>query len=391
MASVSRSNRRPPPQCIVICTHIRMNRIFGPWTCDICHNPSPLGWLYHCSSDVPEVGDYSFLKSIKHPVSPAGEELRRLGLSESVINEFEKSGYTDEQVQILIRQKQQVRDKCAQSLPSTNASEFDMVNSASDDTRCHHKVCQRCGGPTRKDRSWMSFGAVFEDEVRPVDHFEMTAILPVKDARIVRQLGLRPPVQHFPAPIWGDSPYGSPNRSESPGYTDDDFSTDGEYDDESYGDALSASSRNGEDDLRAGVDMPFVSLRDPRHAYTPRSTIRLVSNSESRRTRRTSTGTNDDESPTHSHTTTSSISLPTIPTTTSYTILPGCEGTVQELRAQYSLKAMTDPEFYSGHPFDFASSMSSESSFGSEVVVEGGFALTEEAIDTHTPDLFKRV
>jgi hypothetical protein len=137
--------------------------------------------------------------------------------------------------------------------------------------------------------------------------------------------------------------------------------------------------------------MPFVTLRDPRYAHTPRSTIRLVSSSESRRTRRTSTGTNDDESPTHSHTTTSSISLPTIPTTTSYTILPGCEETVQELRAQYSLKAMTDPEFYSGHPFDFASSVSSGSSFGSEVVVEGGFALTEEAVNAHTPDLFKRV
>jgi hypothetical protein len=330
---------------------------------------------------------------MKHPVSPAGEELRQLGLSESIIKEFEKGGYTDEQVQILIRQKQQIMDKCAQSLPSTNvtnASGFDIIG-ASDDTRCGHKVCQRCGGPTRKDRSWMSFGAVFEDEVRPVDNYEMEAILPVKDARVVKRLGLRPPVQHFPVPIWGDSPYGSPNRSESPGYTDDDFSTDGEYDDESYGDALSASSRDGEDDLRAGVDMPFVTLRDPRYAHTPRSTIRLVSSSESRRTRRTSTGTNDDESPTHSHTTTSSISLPTIPTTTSYTILPGCEETVQELRAQYSLKAMTDPEFYSGHPFDFASSVSSGSSFGSEVVVEGGFALTEEAVDTHTPDLFKRV
>jgi hypothetical protein len=389
MASVSRSNRRPPPQCITACTHIRMDRVYGNWSCDICHSPSPFGWLYSCSSDVPEVGDYSFVKSMTHPVSPAGEELRQLGLSESIIKEFEKGGYTDDQVQKLIRQKQQVLEKSAQASSTRNQPGFANVNSASVDFRCEHKVCQHCG-PARKDRSWMSFEAVFEDEIRPIDNYEMTAILPIKDARIVQRLGLRPAVQYLPTPIWGNSPYNSPNRSVSSGYTDDGFSTDGEYDDESCGDALSSSSREGDDHLRAGVDMPFVTLRDPRYAHTPRSTIRLVSNSDSPRPHRRSTATHDDDSPSHSYTTTSSISLPTIPTTTSYTILPGCEETVQELRAQYSLKAMTDPEFYSGHPFDFASSVSSESSLGSEVAVEGGVALTEEAVNNHIPDLFTR-
>jgi hypothetical protein len=359
-----------------------MDRVYGNWTCDICGNPSPLGWLYHCSSDVPEVGDYTFIKSMTHPVSLAGEKLRQLGLSEPIIKEFEKGGYTDKQVQVLIHQRQQVLEESVQLMSMTSRPH---------DTRCDHKVCQRCGGPSRGDRAWVSFDAVFENEVRPIDNYEMSHILPVKDARIIRRLGLRPPVQHYPTPIWGKSLYGSPNRSASSDYTDDGFSTDDDYDDESFGDVLSGSSYDGEDHPRAGIDMPYVSLRDPRYAHTPRSTIRLVSNSESRRTRRTSTGTNDDESPTHSHTTTSSISLPTIPTTTSYTILPGCEETVHQLRAQYSLKAMTDPEFYSGHPFDLASSVSSESSFGSEVAVEGGVALTEEAVETHIPDLFKRV
>ncbi|KEQ78083.1 hypothetical protein M436DRAFT_69216 [Aureobasidium namibiae CBS 147.97] len=376
MATVNRSNRRPPPQCVTACTHIRMDRLFGNWTCDMCQNPSPLGWLYRCSSDVPEVGDYAFIKSITHPVSPAGERLRQLGLSESIIKEFERGGYTDEQVQTLIRQKQQVQEKAAQPFPS-------------DDIRCDFKVCQRCAG-VRKDRCWLSFEAVFADEVRSVDKYEMTEILPIKDVRIAKQLGLRRPIQLFSPPIWGDSPYGSPNHSPSSDYTDDGFSTDGEYDDESCGDALSGSSHDGDNHPRAGVDMSFVTLRDPRHAHTPRSTIRLVPDSESRRIYRASIASNDDESPSHSHTTTSSISLPTIPTTTSYSILPGCEETVQELRAQYSLKAMTDPEFYSGHPFDLASSVSSESSFGSEVAVEGDFALTEEATSTHTPAVYKR-
>lgn len=355
----------------------------------MCQNPSPFGWLYHCSSDIPEVGDYSFLKSMSHPVSPAGEELRKFGLSESIITEFEKGGYTEDQVQTLIRQKQQVKEKVAQPLSTSKQGASGITASVSDDVRCDFKVCQRCAG-VRKDRCWLSFEAVFAEEVRPVDKYEMTEILPIKDARIAKRLGLRRPIQLISPPIWGDSPYGSPNQSPSSGYTDDGFSTDGEYDDESCGDALSASSNEGEDRSRTGVDMPFVTLRDPRRAHTPRATIRLIPNSESRRMHRTSIATNDDESPSHSHTTTSSISLPTIPTTTSYTILPGCEETVQELRAQYSSKAMTDPDFYSVRAFDLTSSVSSESSLGSEVAVEGGFALTEEAMETHTPDVFKR-
>ncbi|KAK6005006.1 hypothetical protein QM012_007785 [Aureobasidium pullulans] len=372
-----------------------MDRIYGSWSCDTCRNLSPFGWLYHCTSDVPEVGDYAFVKSLTHPVSSVGEELRQLGLSESVVKEFEKGGYTNDQVQKLIRHKQhlqQVLEKSTKPSPTISQQTSEYTNTVPDDVRCDFKVCQRCG-PVRKERCWVSFEAVFEDEVRPIDNYELTEGLLVKDARIAKTLGLRPPVKSAPSPVWGDSPAGSPVHSASSGYTSDGFSIDDEYDDESCGDALSSSSHEGEDDLqtRARCEMPFVTVRNPRHAQTPRSTIRLVSDSASRHMHRTSTGTNDDDSPSHSYTTTSSISLPTIPTTPSYTILPGCEETVQKLRAQYSLKAMTDPEFYSGHPFNLASSVSSSSSVGSEVAVEGGFALTEEAMETHTPDLFTRV
>ncbi|KAH0272375.1 hypothetical protein KCU81_g3379, partial [Aureobasidium melanogenum] len=397
MTPVGRSKRRALPQCVSACTHIRMDRIYGNWSCDTCRNPSPFGWLYHCTSDVPEVGDYAFIKSLTHPVSPAGEELRQLGLSESVIKEFEKGGYTDDQVQKLIRQKQhlqQVLERATKPLPSINHKAPEYTSTISDDVRCDFKVCQRCG-PVRKERCWISFEAVFEDEVRPIDNFELTEGLPVKDARIAKTLGLCTPVKMVPSPVWGESPIGSPAHSASSGYTSDGFSTDDDFDDESCEDALSSVSHEGEAGLetRAEYEMPLVTLRDPRHAHAPRSTIRLVSDSASHRMRRTSTATNDDydDSPSHSYTTTSSISLPTIPTTTSYTILPGCEETVEELRAQYSLKAMTDPECYSGHSFDFAPSVSSSSSVGSEVAVAGGFALTEEAMDNHTPDLFTRV
>ncbi|KAI5205127.1 hypothetical protein E4T39_03165 [Aureobasidium subglaciale] len=382
MTPVNRSSYRPQPQCVSACTHIRMDRLYENRLCHTCNRLSDFGWLYQCTSDVPEVGDYSFLKSEKHPVSPAGEELRQLGLSESIIREFEAGGYTNEQVQILVNQKQHLQyvlEKVTRS-------------GASDDMRCDFKVCQHCG-PMRKERCWTSFEAVFEDEVRPIDKFEAKQELPVKDVRIVKRLGLRPPTQFNPMHVWTTPPYPSPKDSGSSDYTSDGFSTDADHDPESCGDAISITSQDCEENLsHAGGDMPFVTIRDPRQAHKPRPTIRLVPSSGHGYGRRASPAiSNYDDSPSHSQTTASSISLPTIPTTSSYTILPGCEQNVKELRAQYSLKAMTDPEYYSGHPCEVATSVSSESSFGSEVAVEGGFALTEEAMSSHTPDLFTRV
>ncbi|KAI5238786.1 hypothetical protein E4T43_07183 [Aureobasidium subglaciale] len=382
MTLVSRSTRRQQPQCVSACTHIRMNRLYGNWLCHTCNRLSDFGWLYQCTSDVPEVGDYAFLRSEKHPVSPAGEELRQLGLSESIIKEFEAGGYTDEQVQILVKQKQHLQyvlENVARS-------------GASDDRRCDFKVCQHCG-PMRKERCWTSFEAVFEDEVRPIDKYEAKHDLPIKDARTVKKLGLRPPTQFIPTHVWANPPYPSPKDSGSSGYTSDGFSTDVDYEEGSCGDAISITSQDREQNLsHAGGDMLFVTIRDPRQAHKPRPTIRLVPNSEHGYGLRASPAiSNNDDSPSHSQTTASSISLPTIPTTSSYTILPGCEQNVNELRAQYSLKAMTNPECYYGHPSEVATSVSSESSLGSEVAVEGGFALTEEAMSSHTPDLFTRV
>ncbi|THW56155.1 hypothetical protein D6D25_03232 [Aureobasidium pullulans] len=392
---VAQSNRRTPAYCVSACTHIRMERLYGSWACDTCRHHSPYGWLYYCTSDTPEVGDYSFVKSLKHPITPAGEELRQKGLSESHIKQFEQGGYTNDQLQLIIRQKQHVQHIIEGTTALSRGLDEESLDplarpsaSVPDDVRCEFKVCQRCR-PMHKERCWMSFEAVFEDEVRPIDKYELTGGLPVKNANYMMLLGLHPPVTVVSPHRWAESPYESPTHSPSSGYTSDGFSTDEDYDNESCGDAFSTCTQEGEDNYsqRVGNDMAFITLREPRHAQTPRSTIRLVPSASPPRRRPSMI---DDESPSHSHTTSSSISLPTIPTTTSYSPLPGCDQHIQGLRAQHSHKAMTDPEFYSGHPLDMASSlsMSSESSFGSEVAVEGGFALTEEAMDTHTPDLF---
>lgn len=35
----------------VACTHIRMERLYGPYLCSWCHHPSPLGWVYSCTNN----------------------------------------------------------------------------------------------------------------------------------------------------------------------------------------------------------------------------------------------------------------------------------------------------------------------------------------------------
>jgi hypothetical protein len=377
-----------------------MDRLYGSWPCDLCRYPSPFDWLYCCTADIPEVGDFAFLKSLKHPVSPAGEAFRQAGLSESIIKQFEQGEYTHQQLQIILHQKQhlkQVIETSTSPLHPTDKESAQSTAGLSVERRCEFKVCQLCR-PMYKERYWTSFHAVFEDEVRPLDDYEMKQGLPVKDASVAKHLGLRRPLPFVSAQEWPESPNDSENISPLSAYSSNSFSTDEDYDDENCGVVLSSNTHAADNSWSHNTpNMAFVTRRDSNRAHTPRSTIRLVPNSSVRRRLRRVAATIDDDSPSQSHTTRSSISLPTIPTTTSYTTLPEYVEDTRGLRTQYSHKAMTDPELYSDHHaehtsvFGMASSMSSKSSLGSEILVEGGFALTEEAMYTHTPDIYTKV
>lgn len=402
-APVGRPSRRPP-QYTSACTHIRMDRLYGNWPCDLCRYPSPLNWLYCCTSDVPQVGDFAFLKHLKHPVSPFGETLRQEGISESHIKQWEEGGYTDQQLEHLIQQKkhvQEVIEKLTRSphMAGEEMSIFDchtVADELSEDNRCEFKVCHHCR-PDYAVRCCMSFEAVFEDEIRPIDDYEVDQGLPVKNSRVMTRLGLRRPLPSISTRGLDGSTYGMADHLPASDFSSDGFTTDEEFDDESCDQDFSGSSHDGNDNSETHArDMPFVTLREPRRAETPRCTIRLVPGSSiPRRLRRVPASIND-ESPSHSHTTSSSISLPTIPTTTSYTTLPGYEEEIRKL-GTHPHKALTDPDFYAGpsadqsSAFEFGASMSRESSFGSEVAVQGGLALTEEAVRTHTPDLLTQV
>ena len=168
-------------------------------------------------------------------------ELQAIGLSNSVIEAAEKGFYTLEQLEILKLQKLHLRqvislavqgfsnNKCSTLItkssennpPVTNidgasvsVTNNDSVNSCSVETPehstkklklkhktqlappCTFKACHTCR-PYYKDRIYTSFGAVFAGEIMPLTAQDAAA-LPIGNANVLRNIGLRqPPRKHL--------------------------------------------------------------------------------------------------------------------------------------------------------------------------------------------------
>ena len=173
--------------------------------------------------------------------SPLRAELQTIGLSNSVIEAAEKDFYTLEQLEILKLQKLHLKqvislavqgfsnDECSTLItkfsennpPITNidgasvsATNNDSVNSCSVETPehstkklklkhktqpappCTFKACHTCR-PYYKDRIYTSFGAVFAGEIAPLTAQDAAA-LPIGNANVLRNIGLRqPPRKHL--------------------------------------------------------------------------------------------------------------------------------------------------------------------------------------------------
>lgn len=199
----------------------------------------------------------------------------------------------------------------------------------------------------------MSFGAVFDGEIPALDEDEMAYILPVKDVHAAKRLGLRPPQPLISTCGLDDSPNYSIEHSPSSACTSEGFTSE-EASDEEVGekpphttqepDHSGDQTRSGDEDSpEFGSIGPFVTVRGPRRAEIPQCSTGLApETSVPHRLRRVS-GSITDRSTSRSHTSSSSISLPTIPTTTSYTTLPDYDDEVQKLRSRPSLKTLTEP------------------------------------------------
>lgn len=131
-------------------------------------------------------------------------ELEALGFSQSVIRQAEAGVYTTDQLEILKAQRVQLREaiqdqenqsltaRLAENLANLSLHDGTLLSGPDEQTNhtCRFRACPHCRSYFR-DRVWASFEAVFGDEHASIT-VEESSRLPVKDARILRHIGLRP-------------------------------------------------------------------------------------------------------------------------------------------------------------------------------------------------------
>ncbi|OJD30682.1 flagellar motor protein [Diplodia corticola] len=233
------------------CTHVTMTRAYGA-TCQNCNRKSPLGWVWQCTYD--EANDpWDAVKGRQSAVDACDPSdriavMKALKFHQSVIDQAENGLYTPEQIDRLIGQKQKALDTINGQSPDKAAEgnveqpeATDMrtlianlvrqeiraqLSSASATTvakerakhartvhpRCRFKCCQSCRADFRS-RSFESFDAVLNGEVKPLRPAEIST-LPVRDARVMRDIGMKslPPLIESSIPT--DSENSEPDDSE---------------------------------------------------------------------------------------------------------------------------------------------------------------------------------
>jgi hypothetical protein len=91
-----------------VCTHVSMDMVYSASICNLCGKLPSMGWLYECQQD--QCQEY-LVNDLKKPnVEDIIEtfhvrEMKLLGFSRSVISQAERGMYTDDQIEILKRQK----------------------------------------------------------------------------------------------------------------------------------------------------------------------------------------------------------------------------------------------------------------------------------------------
>ena len=209
------------------CTHITMDRLRGNYPCDQCGRPSPQGWLYICTQDMycnDTLPTHLLSQSLQcenttehshdHPVA--------LGLNPSIIAQIHAGLYTPDQIAIMIDQKRQVQNTIGKTLylspdviveeekqkwegarnrktshhtddrttacKSCNDSPTSLkdtaaalaFNQATIDPPCYFKCCHRCR-PFLRERLPMSIESVLNGEVKAIT-LQETHHLPIMRA-----------------------------------------------------------------------------------------------------------------------------------------------------------------------------------------------------------------
>lgn len=188
--------------------------------CSVCGKVPSLGFLYECRQDCDFGSPYlgvlpDRLYGSPDFKSPLRAELEEIGLSESVIAAAEKGDYTTAQLEHLknlkLKLNQDVANIAEACKTTYTVNKFADTDGASisaftqESFQCDFRACHTCR-PFFLLRAYTSFDAVFADELKPITPDE-TAALPTKSANIIRGIEFRPPSRSLPPlPSYPPSP-----------------------------------------------------------------------------------------------------------------------------------------------------------------------------------------
>jgi hypothetical protein len=229
---IDTSTRKVSPR--PTCTHLNMDKFYtSDEACYLCNRIPTLGWLYACQQDTLEHEQYmgerppSRKKLVHGKDRRVQNELEALGFSKSIVDAVAKGHYSDMQVEALKEQKRGVlaaievalaenedlkaRRGASPALLSEKLSALKSIPEERDERQqtlveeertsrpkhkkpvfskallpCDFKVCHTCR-PGSRDRTFISFEAVFKGEVSFPQGW-VPKFMPIADANILRDL-----------------------------------------------------------------------------------------------------------------------------------------------------------------------------------------------------------
>lgn len=203
------------------CTHRVLDRVYEQdQTCFVCGRPPALAFLYQCTQDCdPETLHDCLLRADPDPIEPAKSNVRlrleQVEMSESVILAAEGGHYTTTHLDKLINLKQELqqtisdkiqRGQCNDagskltSIAESFTSKFPPNHDGAYNStpaknalpqRCFFRACHACR-PYYRERVFISFEAVLAGDFAPMTRASIDR-LPTKPANIMRTIGTTVP------------------------------------------------------------------------------------------------------------------------------------------------------------------------------------------------------
>lgn len=379
--------RRLRPNCTHIVTRCRKADL----QCHVCGEIPWTGILYQCEQDryealyhrrYPSNGDYySMWWSEEGDAEPSKEDeespkialMKSLDMKEWMIDLARKGHYTDEQLERLMAQKanliETMKMEEQQNTPLADRVSFPgryrprLKYLLANQPICKHQCCHRCR-PYMNHRSAVSIDAVFNDEIEPLTPAEAST-LSVMDVKVLHNIGLRVSPPKSCAAV--SSVASSASTSSSSEYSS-------EESDVGEGAPLARQHSGGGVSITSS-EPPDAMVRPLRRALT-----NIIRNGHGESTDRHSV-----------------VTLPLEGT--------GALRSYDEDAQEFDLalfRSLDFPQAPRGAlpQTEYVASLTTEerreledavTPEGEEVDVEGGVALTEEAVDTHTPDMITQI